>query len=197
MDVTITAHLDTPVIGELGPLDGPLSWASWQDHLARGLPVEEITDDYAPDFPLPLATWEEAGVWGWRVSAPITSPVHHSTHESRRRPATGPMAAYTTAREHHSGLGPMKARNVILTQTHHLAIQWHADTADRDELARLLAMITHLGARHRDGKGHVARWEITDGPADGWRKRPMPAPDGRLMRPRAPYWHPTERTPCA
>ncbi|MBP2333323.1 hypothetical protein [Corynebacterium freneyi] len=197
MDVTITAHLDTPVVGDLGPLDGPLSWASWQDHLARGLPVPELTDDHAPDFPLPLGRWEEAGVWGWRISAPIGEPVHYSTHESRRRPATGPMAAYTKAREHHAGLGPMKAKNVILSQAHHLAIQWHADTTDRDELARLLGMITHLGARHRDGKGHVARWEITEGPAGGWRKRPMPTSGGRMMRARAPYWHPTERTPCA
>lgn len=196
MDVTITAHLDTPVIGELGPLDGPLSWASWQDRLARGLPVEELTDDHAPDFPLPLARWEAAGTWGWRVSSPIGAPRHFSTHETRRRPATTAMAAFTTAREHHSGLGPMKARNVVLSQTHHTTIGWHAQTTDRAELERLLALITHLGARHRDGKGHVTRWEITPGPAGGWRDRPLPAAGGRLMRPRAPYWHPEGRIPC-
>ena len=107
------------------------------------------------------------------------------------------MAAYTQAKEHHSGLGPMKARNVILAATWHHTIQWNADVEDEARVRQLLAHITHLGARHRNGHGHITRWHITAGPEDGWQDRPLPNPHGTMMRTRAPYWHPTERTPCA
>lgn len=196
MHATITAHLDTPVIGTIGPLDGPLAWAAWQLAEARGDDLAPITDTHVPDFPLPLHRWERAGYWGWRVSNPITTPVHHSSVEIRRKPATGPMAIYTQAREHHVGLGPMKARNVTLAATHHPTVVWHAHVTDVDALHEHLEHITHLGARHRNGHGHVTHWDVVDGPVDGWQDRPLPHPQGTLQRVRAPYWHPTERTPC-
>lgn len=190
----ITAHLDTPVIGEPPILDGPLAWAAAITHPDP----PPITPDCAPDFDLPLGRWEQDGFWGWQVSRPHAEMVHHSTVESRRRPAVGPMARYTTARDHHAGLGPMKARNTVLAAAHATRITWHAVVTDSDLLHQLLGHITHLGARHRDGYGHVARWETSpsDDP-DGWRDRPMPDPDGQVMRVRAPYWHPTERCACA
>lgn len=196
MHATITAHLDTPVIGEVGLLDGPLSWAAWQQAEADGEEVPPISDEHCPDFDLGLHTWQEGGYWGWRVSRPYTDPVHHTATEIRRRPPTGPMAIYTQAREHHNGLGPLKARNVTLGATWHTTIHWHAHIEDEARVRQLLGHITHLGARHRNGHGHVVRWEITDGPRDGWEHRPLPHPDGTLQRVRAPYWHPTERTPC-
>lgn len=194
---TITAYLDTPVVGRIGPLDGPLAWAAAQEALRDGTPLEEITDDYAPDMDLPLGKWEKDGFWGWRVSNPITDPAHHTSVEIRRRPAGGPMSYYTTDREHHTGLGPLKARNVTLAATWYNTIHWHADVTDRDTLRRLLTLVTHLGARHRNGFGQVTSWEITDGPADGWCNRPLPSDAGTMQRVRAPYWHSTERTICA
>lgn len=197
MHATITAHLSTPVIGRVGPLDGPLAWAAWQDAAATGQTIPPISDEHAHDFDLPLARWEKDGYWGWRVSNPITTPTHHSALEVRRKPASQAMAAYTTAREHHTGLGPTKARNVTLATTYYDTITWHADITNEDHLEHLLGHITHLGARHRNGLGRVTHWDITPGPEDGWRQRPMPTPGGQVMRVRAPYWHPTERTPCA
>ena len=197
MDITITAHLDTPVIGQLGPLDGPLAWAAWQQAVAAGEQVEPITDDHAPDFDLPLNRWEKGDYWGWRVSAPQCDTAHYSTAESRRKPALNAMALYSKVKNHHSASGPMKANNVILPATHHQAVTWYADTTDRERLEGMLAIITHLGARHRNGHGHITRWEITDGPTDGWSQRPMPADNGKLMRVRAPYWHHTEQTTCS
>ena len=64
MDLEITAHLATPVIGQLGPLDGPLAWAAWQHAEAAGETIPPISDDYCHDFDLPLATWEQDGYWG-------------------------------------------------------------------------------------------------------------------------------------
>ena len=194
---TITAHLDTPTIGTIGPLDGPLAWAAVQQALRDGAPLDEITDDHAPDMDLPLGTWAQDGYWGWQVSDAITAPTAHTSVDIRRRPAGGPMALYTWDREHHTGLGPFKARNVTLAATWHDTITWHANVTDRDHLRDLLTLVTHLGARHRNGHGHITSWEITDGPADGWKQRRLPNPDGQIMRVRAPYWHPTERTPCA
>ncbi|WP_244280434.1 hypothetical protein [Corynebacterium liangguodongii] len=195
--MTITARLSTPVVGRVGPLDGPLAWAAWQHAAAAGETLDPITDDQCPDFDLPLARWEQDGYWGWCVSNPIGEPVHHSAVEIRRRPASTAMAAYTQAREHHTGLGPLKARNVTLAATHYTTISWHATITDRARLDTLLGHITHLGGRHRNGYGRVAGWEVQPGPAGGWRKRPLPAEGGRVMRVRAPYWHPTERTACA
>lgn len=196
MHATITAHLATPVVGEVGMLDGPVAWAAAQLAMQAGVELPPITDERIHDFDLPFHRWEEDGMWGWCVSAPIATPAHHGAMEFRRKPAAQAMALYTAAKEHHSGLGPTKARNVTTAITHHEKIAWHARVADPDLLTESLDIITHLGARHRNGMGRVRTWTITDGPVDGWKNRPLPSPTGRLMRVRAPYWHPTERTPC-
>lgn len=196
MHVTITAHLNSPVIGDVGPLDGPLAWAAHQLATVAHVDIPPITDEHLQDFDLPLHTWDRGDYWGWCVSSPIVSPIHHSSVEIRRKPAAGAMAMYTAAKEHHAGLGPTKARNVTLAATHYDTIQWYAHITDRPALEAHLSIITELGARHRNGFGHVAQWTIEDGPEDGWMHRPLPAADGQLMRVRAPYWHPTERTSC-
>lgn len=197
MDMQIVATLDTPVIGDLGPLDAQLAWAAWQEAERDGVELPPITDDHVHDFDLPLETWTRGDYWGWCVSSPTMDTPHHSATEIRRRPATEAMAAYTTAKEHHSGLGPMKARNVTLGASHHTTVTWHADVTDLPRLQELLSIITHLGARHRNGYGHVTSWRITDGAPDGWENRPMPSTHGVVQRVRAPYWHPTERTQCS
>lgn len=198
MHVTITAHLDSPVIGELTPLDGALSWAAYQLETQAGRAIPPITDDHAHDFDLPLEKWERNGYWGWCVSNPITNPAHYSAAEFRRKPPTGAMALYTQAKDHHAALGQLKARNTTLATTHHTHITWHAHTTDHDALLNHLTIITHLGARHRNGFGHITHWDITPGTTDAWKNRPLPTTTGgTTMRVRAPYWHPTERTPCS
>lgn len=196
-DLKVTAYLDTPVIGIINPLDAVLAWAVWQEKMAAGEELKPISDDFIEDFPLPLATWEKDGYWGWCASAAVMEAVHYSSVEVRRRPPTGPMAAYTRAKEHHAGLGELKARNTTLEATHYKNITWQVDCTDQQRLEHLLSMCTHLGGRHRNGFGHITRWDITEGEPGGWRKRHMPAPHGRMMRVRAPYWHTTERTTCA
>lgn len=66
-------------------------------------------------------------------------------------------------------------------------------TTRTTELLDLLALVTHLGARHRNGFGAVSRWSVEPGgDADAWRDRPMPPEHPS----RAPYWHPGRRAPC-
>lgn len=187
--LTITAHLDTPIIGEIPILDGPLAWAWFQLEMAAGRNVDPITDDTAPDAQLPFERWDTAGTWGWCVSAPISTAEHYTAVEIRRKPAVIPMAHHSKDREHHAGLGPMKARSATLAAAWHPEIVWHADVTDRSDLEALLAATTHLGGRHRNGFGHVRAWTVDDGPTDGWKDRPMP-PDHPA---RAPYWHPSRR----
>lgn len=189
MHATITAHLDAPIIGPPPILDGPLAWAWVQLEQAAGRTLPPITDTECPDADLPLGRWQHAGTWGWRVSAPAGDPAHHTAVEIRRKPAVIPMARYAPDREHHSGLGPMKARNTTLAATWYSTLSWHAEVTDRADLEALLSAITHLGGRHRNGFGHVTSWTVDDGPADGWSRRPMP-PDHPA---RAPYWHPSRR----
>lgn len=196
MHLKITAYLESPVIGELGPLDAQLAWAANQRHIATGGDPEAITDEFINDYDLPLEKWESRGFWGWCVSLPTLDAVYYSAAEFRRRPATTAMAAYTRAKDHHSGLGALKARNTITGATHYRTVSWQAHVTDQQRLENMLEIVTHLGARHRNGFGKVARWEITDGESDGWRDRPLPADVGKLMRVRAPYWHPSERTLC-
>ena len=203
IDLQVTAYLDTPVIGTLSPLDAPLSYAAYQRAVRDGRPLPPMTDEYVTDFPLPLSRWEREGVWGWCTSDAIVSIHDFSTSvEIRRKPATREMARFTKAKDHHSGLGAMKARNTVLSADYYRELDWLVacdDQAQADALLDLLGDVTNLGARHRNGFGHVQKWELRPLKYTDmiWEKRrPMPTPDGPVMRrPRAPYHHPSGRVP--
>jgi CRISPR type IV-associated protein Csf3 len=192
----VTARLDTPTVGLIERavmLDGPLSWAAAMDAHAAGVNVEPLTRLHAPDMDLPLARWDEAGTWGWCTSAAILDIASYTATELRRKPATGPMARFTTDRAHHTGLGPYKARDTTVAAALINTARWHVLATDSDRLEALLALITHLGKHANIGYGHVAKWVVEPDPnRDAWRDRPMPAP-GTNASHRAPYHHPTRR----
>lgn len=198
--VTITARLGSIWIpGARGAdmLDGPLAWAYATRAISRGERLPAMRNDVTPiDFPLPLDTWQAGDIWGWCVSRALPEVVGHTAVQVRRKPATAPMARFAPDRAHHAGLGPYKARDTTLSAVVAATITWRADVTDRADLADLLRLVTHLGARHRNGQGQVLDWTITDGPPDGWRDRPMPNGAGpHMLRPRAPYWHGIGRVP--
>lgn len=198
--LTVTARLDTLSVG-LGRrplmLDGPLAWAYSQRALSTGEQLEPITEAHAMDFPLPLERVDVAGTWVWATSQADLDIAAHAAIQVRRKPATQAMARYSTDRAHHSGLGPYKARDATLPAEIVLTATWHVLCTDRGDLEDLLRMVTHLGARHRNGQGHVATWDIDEGEdVDAWRRRPMPSQSGPVMGIRAPYWHPSRRSPC-
>lgn len=189
----VTAHLDSAAVGLdtwATPLDGPLSWAFAMRALGRGedIPPTPTVSTPAADFPLPLERWERDGWWGWRSSrAHFDSPTHTSI-EVRRKPATGPMSVWTRDARHHTGLGPMKARNVTRSAIVTSTMWWDVEPSDPDDLADLLACVTHLGARHNAGFGHVSHWTL-DPILGDWSDRDWPP----AVACRAPYWHPSRR----
>lgn len=189
----VTAHVDSPVVGIdawATPLDGPLSWAYAMRAHDRGeqIPPPPTASTEAADFPLPLERWERDGWWGWRSSrAHVDAPIHTAV-EVRRKPATAPMSLWTSDAKHHTGLGPMKARNVTRAAIVARTIWWDVEATDADDLSNLLTFITHVGARHNAGCGHVSHWAIDDIDGD-WTDRDWP-PSAAC---RAPYWHPSRR----
>ena len=190
--IEVELRFDTPCVGiDRHPvmLDGPLAWAAAQDALRRGDELPAITDEYAHDFDLPLARWEEAGTWGWCTSRAIFEVGSRSSRERRRKPAVQAMAAYAPDRKHHAGLGPFKARDATYATTWTPTMRWQVEATDVDRLAGLLLLVTHIGAAQSDGMGHVKDRIIRPGIHDGWRDRPMPPHHPA----RAPYWHPTRR----
>lgn len=195
---TITAHLSSAIIDmDRIMLDGLLSWAYVELAKADGRHVPRITPQFAADFPLPLDRWEEHGTWGWCCSEGSEDVVSWTTVEIRRKPATDAMARYATDRKHHAGLGPMKARDTSLPGRLVRTITWEALVTDEAELERLLAAITCISARWRNGFGRVEKWTIEPSTnMDAWRRRPMPSPGGVLTPIRPPYWHPTRKVPC-
>lgn len=201
--VVVRATFDAACIGiDEGPvmLDGPLAWAYAQRALAARKQLPPMLPDYAPDFPLPLATFGDTDGpdWVWRTSQAAFDVVGRTTVEVRRKPETRAMARYTKATSHHAGLGPMKARDTKLPASLVRSATWHVVTTDRADLEDLLAHITHIGARHRNGFGKVKTWRVTeDTDVDAWMDRPMPDPDGVAeYGVRAPYWHHTRKTRC-
>lgn len=191
-ELMVTAHLDTPSVGLLEHpvmLDGPLAWAYFQQRAATGEDLPPITDEYAADATLPLETWEQGGTWGWCVSRAHLDITAYGAFELRRKPATGPMSRYTTEREHHSGLGPQKARNVTLASAWVSTASWNLLCTDRGRLEGLLGAITHLGQHASRDMGRIAEWEVSPGIPNGWRDRPLPEPGSPVQAYRPPYWH--------
>ena len=84
----------------------------------------------------------------------------------------------------------MKARNVTRAATLARTIWWDVEATDPDDLADLLSRVTHLGARHNAGSGHVSHWSLDDVDGD-WSDRDWPP----AVACRAPYWHPSRRRP--
>lgn len=80
--------------------------------------------------------------------------------------------------------GPYKARDLVVETELIPEVWWDVVVTDRDWFDRLLAGVTHLGARRATGLGRVRDWQIIDGPDRGWDDRPFTVPC------RPPYWHP-------
>lgn len=194
--LTVVARLDSTTVGMIERafmLDGPLAWAAAMDAIEHGVTLDPITPDHAPDMPLPLERWEQAGTWGWCCSAGVVDVAAYTALELRRKPATDAFARYTTDRRFHTGLGPHKARDVIVPAALVRSVTWHVLAADRARLEDLLGKVTHL-SRHRGiGMGHVTNWKVSAcADPEAWRARPLPTPGPRQAY-RPPYWHPTRQ----
>lgn len=188
--LTITAHLveqTSGIVGQPFLLDGPLAWAE-ATRPDRDYPP--ISKEHAPEIPLPLNLWEQDGDWGWRVSRAHYIVAAQTVLEIRKKPADKQLATYTTERKNHHGLGPHKARDLVIPTALIPAISWDVDCADQEWLRLLLDRITHLGSHRALGLGRIRSWDITPGTPDAWKDRPYADP----LRP--PYWHHQRKDAC-
>lgn len=187
--LTVVANLSTPSIGldrHAAVLDGPLSWAYAMRAHANKKSIPPLTPTSAPDFPLPLAIEARGDDWVWCVSRAHLDIIAWTGVQIRRKPAIEAMARYGREAKHHVALGPYKARDASLNAVYARSVTWHLLSTDEADLADLLGYITHLGARHRNGFGHVSTWQITPCPnPELWRDRPTYG--------RAPYHHPSRK----
>lgn len=195
----VTAQLDSLTVEQGGPfgLDAPLSWGMIERAKTRGEQLPPITPQFAPDLPLPLER-HPSNPWVWCTSRAHWEVQARVAVNVRRKTATAAMSRYARDAKHHSGLGPFKARDALLPAMAARTVWWDILCTDRGELESILAYVTHLGPRRRNGFGHVASWMVDDGPTGGWRDRMMPNPDGVTTEAvRAPYWHATRRAVVA
>lgn len=214
----VTAIMGEPVVYfEDGMhFDGPLSFGAYVEY------VREHGDNLPPmgawalDFDLPLSRWTvpaPAGVdprlldtdgrlWGWRASAAQADWVAQGRLEVRKRPAEEAMIRYTRAASHHSGMGPLKAKDIAHPTLLAFEIQWYAH-GDRKGVERLLSYVTHIGALVGHGPGRVLRWVVEpmgvdwSCERDGKLMRVMPREGGPRRSIRAPYHHRSRRAPTA
>lgn len=196
----VTARLSTPVVGVAGRavmLDGPLAWAAAHHMIAAGRKPAPITAQHAPDFDLPLDSWHMGDVWGWCTSAATGSIESWTSIQLRKKVDMQAMHRFTQDRGYHPGLGPHKARDTTIEAAWIPALTWHVSCTDQDRLERLLALVTHIGKHSAVGYGRVASWTVDTGQPDGWTERPLPTQAGARGRPRAPYWHASERVPMS
>lgn len=216
LPMRVVARLVEPIVTHDGDLmlDGPVSkgayYAYLREHGRHTLPP---VSEQVVDFALPFATWTRpapqgrlhpsvlnaAGeVWGWCVSRAYADWIAETKVEVRKRPPLGSFARYTDAKDHHAGLGPMKAKDIAYPARVAWEVYWYA-LGDRDEVARLLGLVPGLGKLCHHGWGHVGRWIVEPmGPEerDRWMDRHMPAEGGRPLPVRAPHHHRHRRVPC-
>ena len=213
----VRAILAEPIVTYDGllMLDGPLAkgayYAFVREHGRHALPPmsEEVVD-----FDLPLAAWTRAvpagatvhpsllnsrgEIWGWCVSRAEADWIAETKVEVRKRPPLADFARYTDAKDHHTSLGPMKAKDVAFPARVAWELHWYA-LGDRDEVARLLQFVPGVGKLCHHGWGYVERWIVEPmGPMerDRWMARHLPAERGRIMSVRAPHHHRHRRAPC-
>lgn len=177
----VTAVFKGPTSGIVGNpfmLDGPLAWAE-----AISGKYPPATREHAPEIPLPLEKWEEAGLWGWKCSQALYEVQGFSGLEVRRKPSDNQLRDFTKEKRNHHAMGPYKAKDLTFELSHIPEISWELVVTNRDWFDALLQKITHLGGQRARGLGEILSWKVEEGTPDGWKNRPFTTPC------RAPYWH--------
>jgi CRISPR type IV-associated protein Csf3 len=99
--------------------------------------------------------------------------------------------------------GRYRSYHMPIFYRHALFVSWYV-CGDRDGIARLLSMISHLGKKYAQGWGRVIRWEIEPMAADwsiygpdGRPMRAIPDPQGTLYTGYRPsYWNARNQALC-
>ena len=221
----ITAEMAEPVVTWMDGLhlDGPLAFGvfmgltpSQKDRLPP------LHSEWAVDFELPLARWEErvewvdvhprlfteppqmnidgsrsGTVWGWQCSAAHAEWLLSEIHYVRKRPPTAEMSRYTTSPSVNQAGGAFKAQNKPCPSRFTRRVWWYA-VGDIHRVREVLTRVPAIGKLVNHGPGKVLRWTVEEHDDwDAWRARAMPdAESGIRASIRAPYHHPSRQAPA-
>lgn len=214
----ITAHLMTGFASSdpwSPAIDGILAYQFMREKLgAEEFALHAHRDDQQePVEGLPLAV-ERWGDWWWyQCSTPIYRSHAEVTRHLHRRFDAGSAERYWNNQGKSgkvmTGAGPYKNARLSLLQHVTPAVRW-AVVGDKPEIERLLALVTHIGARCGSGYGRVRNWEVEEAETlaeDLARQhRPLPEthPDALALEGPRMVWglrppgrHPLNITDCA
>lgn len=180
-------------------LDAVLAYEALRRELGDEFYNQNPQRDELREPVLPLARIERCGDWWWACSCPeyaeLTQYLQyvHGRFDDRHERYIAPMKA----RRVETAGGRYKNMRLPLVCRIADSIRWHV-VGDAAEIERLLASITHLGAKRGAGFGQVLDWRVEPEAEDLSGRRWVPAPDGegRLTGIRPPYWHPAQQRPC-
>lgn len=198
----ITAEMATPIIHaerDATHLDSILAFAALTDHPCESLHGPGGVS--AVPVPLDLAWVSPQGLPLWSCTPLMpsgetlaTREYWHKRYPSHRADFGGKINAVTTAGRWREYRTPVNAQHV--DRLHALAI------GNREEVERLLRIVSHIGKKGSMGYGRVARWTLTPGGHtldDVMALRSVPVayyagtrPPGALALNRAwtpPYWY--------
>jgi len=213
MDVfEVVATMEEPVcvVNPVVHLDGVLAFGAYlqlDEERRRALPP--ISSEWAEDFELPLARWEQEArvpepfderlcsrpgvVWGWKCSAARFEQALEGVHEVRKKPAQAEMLRYADAKKLKTGAGPVRARDRKFPTVFAREIRWCVE-GDAERVLALARGVPGIGKLVGHGMGRVASWRAEEAREDWSMWRTLPDAESPLLYGiRAPYHHPSRQ----
>lgn len=205
----ITAHLMSGFASNdrwSPAIDGIIAYAYMREVLGDEFAISQHRNDLqAPCDALPLEKVHWQAHWWYAASSPIYDEAEQHTRYLHRRFDAYTAEMYTKKKgKVQVQAGPYKNTRLPLAQHITGKIDWHV-VGDRAKIERLLATVTHVGARCGAGFGRIRCWVITEGDAELARQyRPLPVgfpghnPDAIIMQRGLvpPFRHPATQTVC-
>jgi len=200
--IKVTAHMRTGQIATTDmflPLDSVLAFAWMRAHHPAKLDVEFTPEDYIePD--LPLARRGRGDARYWACSFACGEPRGEEVVYWHKRFDEEFGTEYVDFQGRRGKVdikaGHYKSYRTPLVVVLMPKVEWYA-VGDKDEVERLLALVTHLGKKRSQGYGRVQKWTVESWSEDLSHLRAIPDPDGDYeMGIRPPYWWSDQWSRC-
>jgi CRISPR type IV-associated protein Csf3 len=179
----VTAHL-CAAGGALALPDGYLhldSLLASSVALRDGLPPAQDASEILP-IEIPVER-EPAGRFHLCSASVVAMEAHALKYVNRRFPVAEAQAiAVPSLRRINIASGAQKSYRIPMETSRSTGdrLSFYL-VGDRDEIADLLSLVTHLGKRRGVGLGRLERWEVKE-EGEPWHGFPVLAPDGAALR---------------
>lgn len=186
-------------------LDGLLAWARVQEAIEQ----DPNLNDFSVQHDLPLEKIEKDGLWCWKASTLKLNVTAMHGYAFTRRVNLEQLVEVRDMgvlrkipNKIPTSKGKFKADQTFAADRHVSTVEaWCV--GDKTAIERLLARITHIGARRKVGKGEVrsVTVELADEANQLWQNRIMPWALGEDWEPLiaryvAPYWDKLNKQTC-